>query len=429
MLYSMKEVCKTRNLSYDTLKYYCNEGLVPNVKRDKNNYRVFDDKDLAWLDTLACLKRCGMSIKEIKEYMLLCLKGEVSIPRRKEILNDKLLELNNKKKEIDDSINYIYKKQNFYDDVLAGKTKYYSNLINTTENLIDLHIHTTYSDGILTPKEIIDEALANKVSTIAICDHDTIDAYNEELFEYAKDKNIRLIHGVEISTKIKKCGIHVLGYNFDLNDKEFREKLYNLRNARHIYLRKVAKKLEELGYIVAVDELDKIDSVTKAHIANDIIRNKENETKLKEVFGYVPQMGEFIETIMNEGCPAYVKKETITPKEAVDIIHKASGKAILAHPVAYSYEDNLTEEDIEKLVIEMQPDGIEANYIYIDRNNVKHNDIALWNSFAKKHNLKTTAGSDFHRKDGIHPIIGLVGEDISLTENEINQIIDFLLHN
>jgi len=129
----MKEVCKIRNLSYDTLKYYCNEGLVPNVKRDKNNYRVFDDKDLAWLDTLACLKRCGMSIKEIKEYMLLCLKGETSIPRRKEILNDKLLELNNKKKEIDDSINYIYKKQKFYDDVLAGKIKYYSNLMNNNQ--------------------------------------------------------------------------------------------------------------------------------------------------------------------------------------------------------------------------------------------------------------------------------------------------------
>ncbi len=134
MLYSMKEVCRIRNLSYDTLKYYCNEGLVPNVKRDKNNYRVFDDKDLAWLDTLACLKRCGMSIKEIKEYMLLCLEGETSIPRRKEILNDKLLELNNKKKEIDDSINYIYKKQNFYEDVLNGKIKYYSNLINTNSN-------------------------------------------------------------------------------------------------------------------------------------------------------------------------------------------------------------------------------------------------------------------------------------------------------
>ena len=90
------------------------------------------------------------------------------------------------------------------------------------EKLIDLHIHTVCSDGVLTPKKVIDEALTNKVSTIAICDHDTIEAYNEELFEYAKEKNIKLILGVEISTKTKKCGIHVLGYNFDLNNKELR---------------------------------------------------------------------------------------------------------------------------------------------------------------------------------------------------------------
>ena len=152
------------------------------------------------------------------------------------------------------------------------------------EKLIDLHIHTVCSDGVLTPKEVIDEALTNKVSTIAICDHDTIEAYNEELFEYAKEKSIKLILGVEISTKTKKCGIHVLGYNFDLNNKELREKLYNLRNARHIYLRNVTKKLEELGYKVAVDELDKIDAVTKAYIANDVIGNKENETEIKGSF-------------------------------------------------------------------------------------------------------------------------------------------------
>lgn len=147
------------------------------------------------------------------------------------------------------------------------------------KKLIDLHIHTTYSDGVLTPKEVIDEALVNKVSTIAICDHDTIDAYTNELFEYAKEKAIKLITGVEISTKTKKCGIHVLGYNFDLNNDEFRKKLYNLRNARHIYLRNVAKKLEELGYKVAVDELDNIEAVTKAHIANDVIGKNKTENK------------------------------------------------------------------------------------------------------------------------------------------------------
>ena len=108
---------------------------------------------------------------------------------------------------------------------------------------IDLHIHTTMSDGTLTPKEVINEAEKNGVSVIAIADHDTIEAYNDELYLYAKEKNIQLINAVEISTKTKKAGIHVLGYNFDLTDKNFQEKLYKLRNARHDYLHNVAKKL------------------------------------------------------------------------------------------------------------------------------------------------------------------------------------------
>ena len=144
---------------------------------------------------------------------------------------------------------------------------------------IDLHIHTNVSDGALTPKEVIDEAVKNNVSVIAIADHDTIDAYDDELFLYAKSKNIQLINAVEISTKIEKAGIHVLGYNFDMNDQNFRDSLYKLRNARHIYLHDVAEKLNELGYYLDVDELDKIEAVTKAHIALDIVNSEKNKNK------------------------------------------------------------------------------------------------------------------------------------------------------
>ncbi len=129
-LYTMKETCLMANLTYDTLKFYCNKNLIPNVKRDKNNYRIFDQKDLEWIKTISCLKKCGMSIKEIKDYLDLCLKGQSSIPERKKLLNLKLKDLETKQKEIQESINYINWKQNFYDDVLSGKTKYYSNLIN-----------------------------------------------------------------------------------------------------------------------------------------------------------------------------------------------------------------------------------------------------------------------------------------------------------
>lgn len=128
-MYSMKQTSQITNLSYDTLKFYCNEGLIPNVKRDKNNYRIFDDHDIEWIKSLSCLKKCGMSIAEMKEYLNLCLEGESSILKRQKILEIKLNELKQKQQEIQISIEYIHWKQKFYQNVLDGKTKYYSNLI------------------------------------------------------------------------------------------------------------------------------------------------------------------------------------------------------------------------------------------------------------------------------------------------------------
>ena len=295
-------------------------------------------------------------------------------------------------------------------------------------NLIDLHIHSNLSDGELSPKEIIDRAVNNEVSVIAIADHDTIETYNNDLFSYAKDNNVKLIPAVEISTKYKGLGIHVLGYNFDINNKLLIDKLYSIRNARHIYLHSVAVKLKKLGYIIDIDYLDKIDAVTKAHIATNTLENKNNEELLLKTFGHIPDKGEFIETIMNEGCPAYVEKETISPIKASDLIREAHGKVVLAHPVAYKYEDGLTDEEILDLVNDMKADGIESNYIYIDKNNNKINESSHWNIFAKSRNLITTIGSDFHKVDNIHPDIGLINEDIKLNDNEITSIIDNLLN-
>lgn len=132
-MYTMKQSCEKTGLSYETLKFYCNQGLVPNVKRDKNNHRMFNDKDIAWINSLHCLKNCGMSISEMQEYVDLCLIGESSIPKRKVILEAKRNSLLEQIKTLQESVDYIDWKQNFYDDVLSGKTKYYSNLVNDNE--------------------------------------------------------------------------------------------------------------------------------------------------------------------------------------------------------------------------------------------------------------------------------------------------------
>ena len=132
-MYTMKDACEKTGLSYETLKFYCNQGLVPNVKRDNNNRRIFDDKNIAWINSLNCLRNCDMSISEMREYIDLCIEGESSIPKRKEILVAKRSFLVEKLQQVQDSIDYIDWKQSFYDDVLSGKTKYYSNLIDTNK--------------------------------------------------------------------------------------------------------------------------------------------------------------------------------------------------------------------------------------------------------------------------------------------------------
>lgn len=133
MLYSMKQTCQKVGMTYEALKFYCNQGLVPNVKRDKNNYRVFDEHDIEWIKGLICLKRCGMSLADMKHYLALCLKGKSSIPQRKEILTKQHDFLVKKMENLQEDIAYIDGKQNYYDDVLSGKIQYTSNLIHTDE--------------------------------------------------------------------------------------------------------------------------------------------------------------------------------------------------------------------------------------------------------------------------------------------------------
>lgn len=288
---------------------------------------------------------------------------------------------------------------------------------------IDLHIHSNCSDGEFSPKEIIDIAKANGTSIIAIADHDTTLAYSPELIDYAKANNIQLIQAVEMSTKYFGVGIHVLGYNFDLNNEDLQNCLSMLKNARINYLIEVSKALNSLGYCLNTNQLKELPTVTKAHIARDVVGNEKNNDLLLKTFGYIPSMGEFIETIMNEGCPAHVEKFSISPIDASNIIHKAGGKVVLAHPVAYKHEDNISAEKIKTLAKEMHADGIESNYIYVDVTNKVFDETEFWNNFAKENNLFATIGSDFHSFDKFRPEIGFSNMNFALTQCEIEEIL------
>jgi DNA-binding transcriptional MerR regulator len=137
-MYTMKQVQEKLSMSYETLKYYCREGLVPNVKRDENNHRLFDDRDIAWLEGMQCLRRCGMSLADMKLYMNYCLEGESTIPERKAMLRATKRDLCEQMTVLRESIAYIDSKQRFYDEILAGRTPYESNLIQVGQKKEDV---------------------------------------------------------------------------------------------------------------------------------------------------------------------------------------------------------------------------------------------------------------------------------------------------
>jgi len=125
----MKEICEKTGLNYETLKFYCKKGLIPNVRRDKNNHRIFDDYNLNWIKGLLCLKNCGMSLAEMKIYFAMCLEGNKTIPQRKLLLEQKKSQLREKIKILEDAIDYIDWKQNLYDNILNGQIEYKNSLI------------------------------------------------------------------------------------------------------------------------------------------------------------------------------------------------------------------------------------------------------------------------------------------------------------
>lgn len=128
-MYTMKQACEQTNMHYETLKFYCNQGLVPNVKRNAQNHRVFDQRDIDWINSLNCLKNCNLGMEEMREYIALCLQGQKTIPQRKQMLAEKRRLLEEERRRIDEAIAYIDWKQGHYDDMLAGKIPYRSNLV------------------------------------------------------------------------------------------------------------------------------------------------------------------------------------------------------------------------------------------------------------------------------------------------------------
>lgn len=120
---TVKEVSKKFNISEYTLRYYTDENLIPSIKRDKNNIRIFDEESLNWLKTIICLRKCGMSIKSIKEYVDLCIIGDSTILQRLDIINSQKVIIDKKIQELKESSLFLEKKKDLYDDIIKNNKK------------------------------------------------------------------------------------------------------------------------------------------------------------------------------------------------------------------------------------------------------------------------------------------------------------------
>ncbi len=241
---------------------------------------------------------------------------------------------------------------------------------------IDMHIHTTASDGELSPVEIIDYALSKGLAGVAITDHDTI-AGLEAAICYGRKKGMLVIPGIELSTEYKDEEIHILGYGIDYSNPELLNTLEILHNERTIRAEKIIRRLNDNGFKIDFQEIRDIAQegvIGRPHIARGLISK-----------GYIETVQEAFEKYLNKGCPAYVPRYKLSPFDAVDLIKGAGGIAVMAHP-------GLVKNSA--LVEELIGHGIDGIEVYHPDHSQEKSKAFL--ALTVKYGLLVTAGSDFH---------------------------------
>ena len=248
----------------------------------------------------------------------------------------------------------------------------------------DLHVHSTHSDGTFSPKELVLEAKKQGLTALAITDHDAITAYNEAK-ETAKELNIDLITGVEISAELQGNAVHVLGYAFCPNSETIRAKCALHQERRRARNRKMLEKLAMKKMPIAEHELCGLETIGRPHIAMAMLQK-----------GYVKSVQEAFVKYIGEHKECYIAGERWTVEEAISIIHEAGGKAVIAHPHV------IRKKSVIKKLLALPFDGIEAYYCQF------HSSInEYWHQVALQKKWFSTGGSDFHGAIKPHLNIGV----------------------
>ena len=253
--------------------------------------------------------------------------------------------------------------------------------------IIDLHVHSTASDGTYSPSEVAKLANTIGLSAIALTDHDTIDGL-EEFQKTGKAFGLETINGIEFAAlweKHHRPEIHLVGLGFDPNHPLLLERMKDIKESREIRNQKMCEKLSSIGLHISLEEVQANaggDIITRAHFANVLLQK-----------GYIAKKEDAFSRYISPGLPGYVEREFLTPALCIQTIKEAGGVAILAHPTLYHLNMEQLEELCEEL-ISYGLDGIECQYSTYSPAETK-----AITQLAEKMNLLPSGGSDFHGKN------------------------------
>ncbi|WP_296863765.1 PHP domain-containing protein [Thermosyntropha sp.] len=244
--------------------------------------------------------------------------------------------------------------------------------------MYDLHVHSTASDGILTPEEIIDKAINIGLEGIAITDHDTVDGLaSAEKYNMENKNDLWFITGIELNTEYEEDEVHILGYFIDYNNESLVKRLVEIRQERFERARKMVDKLRNMGFNISFERVKRLaqgDLIGRPHIAQ----------ALAEV-GYVFSIKEAFDKYIGKGRPGYIPRYKFEPEEAIALINGAGGIAVLAHP-------GLIKD--QKKIMDIIAMGVEGLEVYYPEHS--ENQIASYLNLCKLKGLLITGGSDFH---------------------------------
>lgn len=263
-------------------------------------------------------------------------------------------------------------------------------MMQNPESLCDLHIHSYYSDGALSPEELVRKSEQAGLSAISITDHDTVEGLGEAI-ESAESSSIEMITGVEFNIREEGKDIHLLGYLFDYRDRKLVDLLSSLKEARKSRAESIIRKLVGAGIKIDIEEVRLLSdrgTVGRLHIARVLLER-----------GYVTDIQEGFSRYIGEGRPAFVPRIILKAADMVSLVRNAGGVAVWAHPGAL-----IRNRDLVKTLVDSGISGIEALH-------PNHNAdiVEKIRSVAREKGLVTTGGSDYHFDEAMKAAIGEMG--------------------